>query len=146
MLTPSRKTFYAVEAVLFIAYNCKAGPISSAEIAAQQDLPTRYLEPLMQKLVRAGILRGVRGPSGGYVLGRERRRITLKDICDVVEEEHTLPESTMPLGSQVLNPEVKRLLSTWSESLTQINIASLCDRAGSLGIETLAITATDFAI
>ncbi len=146
MLTPSRKTFYAVEAVLFIAYNCKAGPISSAEIADQQRLPTRYLEPLMQKLVRAGILRGVRGPSGGYVLGRERRRITLKDICDVVEEEHALPESTMPLGQQVLNPEVSNLLGIWSGSLNEITIAYLCDRANALGIENIAITATDFAI
>ncbi|MEJ0010742.1 MAG: Rrf2 family transcriptional regulator [Alphaproteobacteria bacterium] len=78
MLVPSKKLFYAVEAVLFIAYNGKTGPIAGSEVAAQQGLPARYLEPLMQKLVKAGILKGVRGPQGGYILGRERRRISVE--------------------------------------------------------------------
>ena len=91
MLLPSKKLFYAVEAVLFIAYNAKTGPISGRDIAEKQSLPPRYLEPMMQKLVHAGILRGVRGPQGGYVLGRERRRITLADICAALAEDASLP-------------------------------------------------------
>ena len=59
MLTPSKKIYYAIEAVLFIAYNAKATPISGTQVAEAQGLPTRYLEPIMQRLVRAGILVGM---------------------------------------------------------------------------------------
>ena len=55
----------------------------------------------MQKLVRAGILRGVRGPRGGYLLAREKRRITVADICAALAEEDEIPAST-PLGAQVV--------------------------------------------
>jgi Rrf2 family iron-sulfur cluster assembly transcriptional regulator len=83
----SKKLFYAVEAVLYIAYNGGKGPISSRDIAARQGLPPRYLEQLMQRLVRGGILRGVRGPHGGYLLARERRRISVGDICEVLSDD-----------------------------------------------------------
>lgn len=146
MLTPSKKIFYAVEAVLFIAYNSRSGPISSNEIAEQQQLPARYLEPIMQRLVRAGILRGVRGPQGGYVLGRERRRISLKDICDVVADERTLPSTLTPLGQQILGPETEALMATWEQLLAAVNIATLCDRAAVQQIPMTRTPITDFAI
>ena len=82
-----KKLYYAVEAVLYIAYNAGNGPISSRDIAEKQGLPPRYLEQLMQRLVHGGVLRGVRGPHGGYMLARERRRITVGDICAVLKEE-----------------------------------------------------------
>ena len=41
MIALPRKLFYAVEAVLYIAYNAKAGPIAGNDIAAAQNLPTR---------------------------------------------------------------------------------------------------------
>ena len=146
MLVPSKKIFYAVEAVLFISFHSRSGPISSAEIAAKQGLPPRYLEPLMQKLVKSGILRGVRGPQGGYVLGRERRRIALKDICDVVAEEKDLPDTGTPLGLLVLKPEVHALIGQWESSLAEVTIATLCDRANALRLASHQETATDFAI
>ena len=146
MLIPSRKIFYAVEAVLFIAYNSRGNPISSAEIAEQQQLPARYLEPIMQRLVRAGILRGVRGPAGGYVLGRERRRISLKDICDVISDEKALPASLMPLGQQVLHPHIETLVVEWEQSLASVSIAQLCDQATVKQITTTQHAITDFAI
>ena len=48
--------------------------------AARHNLPPRHLETMLQALVRAGILKGVRGPRGGYEIARERRRITAGDI------------------------------------------------------------------
>src|SRR5262245_55344364 len=49
-------------------------------LAARHRLPPRHLERVLQALVRDGILRGIRGPHGGYELGRERNRITADDI------------------------------------------------------------------
>lgn len=146
MLLPSKKLFYAVEAVLFIAYNAKAGPISGRDIAEQQTLPPRYLEPMMQKLVHAGILRGVRGPQGGYVLGRERRRITLADICQAIAEDPALPADSTSLGSLVLQPEITRLTGAWEQSLAATTIAQLCERAAEQNIAPAIAAIHDFAI
>jgi Rrf2 family iron-sulfur cluster assembly transcriptional regulator len=146
MLLPSKKLFYAVEAVLFIAYNAKAGPISGRDIAEQQKLQPRSLEPMMQKLVHAGILRGMRGPQGGYVLGRERRRISLADICTAIAEDTTLPDDSTPLGLQVLKPEITQLGAQWEQSLSAITIAQLCERAQEHNIAPAYAAIHDFAI
>ncbi len=146
MLTPSKKIHYAIEAVLYIAYNAKAAPVSGTEVSAAQNLPTRYLEPMMQKLVRAGILRGVRGPTGGYLLGRERRNITLADICNTVGGAMTLPATATTLGEKVLRPVAEELMRRWQEELASVSIATLCDRAGGLKIAHTAATPTDFTI
>ncbi len=146
MLTPSKKIYYALEAVLYIAYNAKAVPVAGGEVAEAQNLPTRYLEPIMQKLVRAGILRGVRGPSGGYILGRERRRITLADICEVVADTNRLPETHTALGALILNPYARELMTNWQSQLSTISIATLCERAEAANIPTSTANATDFTI
>ncbi|MDX1580559.1 MAG: Rrf2 family transcriptional regulator, partial [Alphaproteobacteria bacterium] len=86
MIKLSRKTVYALEAVVDIAYNARAEPVQSKEITRRQGIPQRYLEQVMQQLVRAGILRGVRGPRGGYLLARERRRISVAEIVNVIAD------------------------------------------------------------
>jgi Rrf2 family protein len=146
MLVPSKRIFYALEAVLFIAYNSKSGAIASRDIAERQQLPARYLEPILQKLVRAGVLKSVRGPQGGYVLGRERRRITLKDICDVLSEDELLPNSSLPLGEEVLRPVMTEAQGAWLAQLAEINIASLCERAAEQGIAPAFEQPQDFTI
>ena len=76
MLRLTKKLLFAIEAVLDIAYNAGTLPVQSGEITRRQGIPRRYLEQVLQQLVRAGVLQGVRGPRGGYRLARERRRIT----------------------------------------------------------------------
>ncbi|MEO0764104.1 MAG: Rrf2 family transcriptional regulator, partial [Pseudomonadota bacterium] len=85
MLRLSRKTMLALEAVLDVAYNARPDPVQSKDITRRQGIPNRYLEHVMQSFVHHGILKGVRGPKGGYILARERRRITVGDIVRVVE-------------------------------------------------------------
>jgi Rrf2 family protein len=145
MLVASKKLFCCIEAVLYIAYNAKSDPISGGEIAQALQLPSRYLEPMMQKLVRAGILRGVRGPAGGYLLGRERRRITLADICSVLSEDDII-DPTTPLATKILRPTLRELNSKWTQELSTITIATLCERASAASIRTTHETATDFII
>ena len=84
MLRPSKKLVLALTAVTDIAYHGGAEPVQSQDIARRLSLPRRYLEQVMQQLVRAGILRGVRGPRGGYRLARERRRVSVGDVVRVV--------------------------------------------------------------
>jgi Rrf2 family protein len=149
MLT-SKKLFYAVEAVLYIAYNGGQGPISGRDIANRQNLPPRYLEQLMQRLVRGGVLRGVRGPHGGYLLARERRRITVGDICDVLNDEkddHELSALTgTPLGINVVLPVWEKARSQMMDHLKQVNLAELCEQALSKNIRKDSEEKMDFAI
>ncbi len=68
MLKLSRKTLLALEAVIDIAFNARPSPRCRPKITARRGVPQRYLEQVMQQLVRAGVLKGVRGPRGGYRL------------------------------------------------------------------------------
>ena len=81
MIKPSKKLALAVEAVVDIAYHGTAEPVQSQDIGRRLNLPRRYLEQVMQQLVKAGILKGVRGPRGGYRLARERRRHSYVEPC-----------------------------------------------------------------
>ncbi|MBF0271240.1 MAG: Rrf2 family transcriptional regulator [Magnetococcales bacterium] len=111
MLKFSKKLLYAIEAVTDIAYNSTGEPVQIREVTSRQGVPQRYLEQVMQRLVRAGILKGVRGPRGGYLLGRERSRISVGDIARVVMDvaesgESGLPTDTAtgPIGRVVIRP------------------------------------------
>ncbi len=149
MLRLSKKMFYAVEAVLYIAYNSKSDPISSKDIAERQGLPPRYLEQIMQKLVRANILRGVRGPKGGYVLARERRRLSIADICDVIREMDALDQEQLQktsLSQGVLYPLYGEMEQRLHEETLALSIADLCERAAALNIRRANDDAMDFAI
>ena len=86
MIRLSRKSLLALEAVLDVALHARPDPVQARDITARQGVPQRYLEQVMQALVRAGILRGVRGPRGGYRLARERRRISVREIFEVIED------------------------------------------------------------
>lgn len=145
-----RKLFYAVEAVLYIAYNAGRGPISSRDIAAKQGLPPRYLEQLMQRLVRGGVLRGVRGPRGGYLLARERRRITVGDICEILtdekDEEDLQGYNGTPLGQQVVHPVWEQAHLKMMQHLKDINLADLCEQALAGQIRKDSDERMDFAI
>lgn len=145
MLLTSKKIFYAVEAVLYIAYNAKLHPVAGNHVVAAQHLPPRYLEPMLQKLVRAGILRSVRGPQGGYVLARERRRISLADICAALGEDTLAPCSTA-LGKKILTPVAAEHIAAWRAQLADVTIATLCDRATAANIATTNPASNDFTI
>ena len=77
----SKKTMFAIEAVLDVAFHVGEHPVRSGDITERQRIPKRYLEQVLQHLVRAGILAGKRGPRGGYRLGCEQRKITLGEVA-----------------------------------------------------------------
>lgn len=151
MLDPSKKLVYAVESVVDIAYNGGSEPVRSREIAKRQGVPHRYLEQVMQRLVHAGVLRGVRGPRGGYLLARERRRITLGQIARVVRELEKLdlkeaPDPTSDLSDRVLQPIWDEMQEDMMTRLDKITIEDLCRRAGDLGIARVSKVKLDYTI
>jgi Rrf2 family transcriptional regulator, iron-sulfur cluster assembly transcription factor len=138
MLRLSRKTLLALEAVIDIAFNPRAEPVQAKEITARQGVPQRYLEQVMQQLVRAGVLKGVRGPRGGYRLARERRRISVGDIVRIAEsvEDETENEEAprSEIGVRIVTPFVQSLQDEVMAKLDAVSIEALCQQARAAGI------------
>ena len=140
MIRLTKKLLFAIEAVLDIAYNGGAAPVRSAEITEREGIPRRYLEPVLQELVHAKILIGIRGPSGGYRLARERRQISLGDIVRIVrgletgEDPITAPAGS-PLGHRVVRPIWLELQDETMRRLDALTLDELCSRADRAGIQ-----------
>lgn len=82
----STKGRYAVTAMLDLALNGSDGPVTLADISENQGISLSYLEQLFAALRGKGLVRGVRGPGGGYYLGRESDEISIADIICAVDE------------------------------------------------------------
>jgi Rrf2 family protein len=150
MLRLSRKTLLALEAVIDIAFNARPEPVQAKEITARQGVPQRYLEQVMQQLVRAGVLKGVRGPRGGYRLAKERRRISVGDIVRIAESiEDENGDDGNPrsdLGARIVTPLIQSLQEEVMTRLDAISIEDLCQRARQAGVESGETTTVDFTI
>jgi Rrf2 family iron-sulfur cluster assembly transcriptional regulator len=77
---------YAVTALLDLALNEDKGPINLADISERQGISLSYLEQLFSKLRKRSLVSSVRGPGGGYLLGREKSEISIASVVDAVSE------------------------------------------------------------
>lgn len=77
---------YAVTAMLDLAYHSQIHPVTLTDIATRQTISLSYLEQLFARLRKAGMVKGVRGPGGGYTLSRGARDINIADIIAAVDE------------------------------------------------------------
>lgn len=129
----STKGRYAVTAMLDLALNGTEGPVTLAEISENQGISLSYLEQLFAALRNKGLVRGVRGPGGGYYLGRESDEISIADIICAVDE---WVEFTRCKGRQNCQDGQRCLThSLWDDLsqqifvfLTDITLADLVER------------------
>lgn len=77
---------YAVTAMLDLAFHSQLKPVTLIDIAARQTISLSYLEQLFARLRRANLVKGVRGPGGGYSLCGDTKDITIADIVSAVGE------------------------------------------------------------
>jgi Rrf2 family protein len=142
----SEKSLLAVAAIVDIAIHSRGQPVAAKALADRHNLPPRHLEPVLQALVHAGILKGVRGPRGGYELARERRRISVAEIARVAET--TAAENNMPvppLVEKVVQPAVAAAEQSFEVALSAVSIDELCRAAEKQGLAEAKTTA-DFNI
>jgi Rrf2 family protein len=132
-----RKGILAIAAVIDIALHARSGPVSARVLAARHGLPPRHLEPVLQALVRDGILKGIRGPRGGYEIARERAQVTAEAILRAagsVDED----EIAAPSGSRLLNkivlPALAEAEKAFAAALDRINIDDMAQSAETLQI------------
>ena len=128
----SRKGILAIAAVIDVALNSQVRPVSAKALASRHGLPPRHLEPVLQALVHEGILRGVRGPRGGYELGRETEHITANEILRAAGTVEDSTASRLPgsdLVGDVVLPALAQAERAFASALSTIHLNELVKKA-----------------
>lgn len=142
----------AVSVLLDVAFH--AGPkggtvVGGAEVAERLGAARRGIEPVFQALSRAGLLDSVRGPRGGYRLGRRPRDIRLSDAVAAVADGGEPAEAgglDGPLHAKVVAPLWGEMEAALRERLEALTLDDLMKRAGAAGLTRPATEPVNFAI
>ena len=146
----SRRSMLAIAAVVDIALHSRTSPVAAKALASRHKLPPRHLETLLQGLVHAKILKGVRGPRGGYELARERRRISLGEIVRTAVSLSTADPDDFAAQSKLLDkviePAVRKAGEPFLKELDAVSVEDLCETAEKKHILDDEKASADFAI
>ena len=131
----STKGRYSVTAMLDLAIHDKAGSVTLADISQCQGISLSYLEQLFAKLRKHNLVKGVRGPGGGYRLARPADKISIAEIISAVDENVDVTrcagQGNCQEGEQCLTHELWSDLSDrLYDFLDNITLAQFVDRPG----------------
>ena len=150
MLIRRDRGMLAVTVMLDVAFHGgRTATVSAAEIADRRGLAPRGMEPLLQALSRAGLLDSVRGPRGGYRLGRPRRDIRLSEVVAVAVSEGEAEPSEGPTGQmqeKVVDNLWAELETAARERLAALTLDDLLRRAAAAGLRRPSTEPITFAI
>ena len=134
----STKGRYGLRAVIDIAVNSETEAVALSSIAARQDISISYLEQLIAKLKKAGIVNSVRGAQGGYTLAKDPEEISVGNILRALEgdlnpvdcAEITGGESTCS-GSDICVTKYvwKRISESINKAVDEIMLSELVDES-----------------
>ena len=114
----STKARYAVTAMMDLALHENSNPVTLADISHYQGISLSYLEQLFAKLRKQGLVRGVRGPGGGYRLARPANEISVAEVISAINED----EDQVFKGSATAEDRGERglLEEMWSDLSSKI--------------------------
>ena len=125
----SRTATYAVRATIQLAKKEASGPIPCSKLAAEGNMPERFLLQILRNLVTHGILRSTRGVEGGYSLTRPPEEISLLDVIEAIEgpmDSEVPLEEAIPEGSfEKLQDALHDVASTARRQLQAIKFSQL---------------------
>ena len=81
----STRSTYGMRALVELALSSGHGPVSASSVASRHNLSVAYLEQLLHRLKKQGLIRSIRGPKGGYLLAKDPSRITMADVVRILE-------------------------------------------------------------
>src|SRR2546423_14747752 len=99
----STKAEYGVRVMVELAKHAGEEPVPLAEIAAKDGLPLAYLEHLVARLRKAGLVDSRRGSRGGYMLARSAGEVTMAGIVRALEGA-IAPIRGIPQGARGRHP------------------------------------------
>jgi len=85
MMQVSRKVDYALRAVIYLSGQKDGRPVPLKEIATRRRIPRKFLEKIIQDLIRAELVKSQRGAHGGYTLARNPDRVSFRDVIEAIE-------------------------------------------------------------
>ncbi|GAN86087.1 transcriptional regulator BadM/Rrf78 [Komagataeibacter intermedius TF2] len=131
------RTTTALIIMLDVAFHSPAGqPVSTMDIAARTGLPRRGIEPTLQALARSGLLKGVRGPHGGYRLGHPAREILLADIYRVTAHDDTPTERRRgTLFNTVVRPFMDQMDGILTREYSKVTLHDFVRQAETRGLQ-----------
>jgi len=88
------KSRYGTRLILDLALNAKNQPVRLSEISKRQSISLKYLEKLIRELKKAGFVKSMRGPYGGYMLAKPMEDISVGGIVRVLEGSNTITDCT----------------------------------------------------
>ncbi|GAB4340711.1 MAG: RrF2 family transcriptional regulator [Desulfobulbaceae bacterium] len=123
MFTIGSKCRYGILAVLTLAEHHGGGLLQIKDIAASRDIPSQYLGQICNLLVKADIIRSVRGKRGGYELARDPSRITVLELVEVLDGEIQLTSRDAQLDDvlrELFASAEQKLRDTFQVSLADL--------------------------
>ncbi len=147
---------YGTRAIFDIAYHSLGLPVHAKDVSERQKIPLKYLEQIFHKLKKAGIVKGIRGPSGGYFLAQDPGKITVGNIIRAVHEQTSLVHCIDPEAEgyeSCLRKEQCVTRSLWEEAgrrivdlFDSVTISDLCEKAGKLNVKRDVQHSYDYSI
>jgi len=121
----SSKTRYSIMAVAELAVlenkNAEKIPVSLSLISESQKISLSYLEQLFSKLKKAGIVKSIKGPGGGYNLAKDSKDIKLSDIRFAIDIEAQDIQTICPEGGTCTKGFKCNSYKLWSKMSEKIN-------------------------
>ncbi len=99
----SARVDYAILAVFELALHTAGKRVQAKEISGKQQVPLRFLEQILIQLKKAGLVKSIRGASGGYVLAKASAQISLLAVVEAIEGEFSLRDRRLQANSTVLS-------------------------------------------
>lgn len=139
----STKGRYGLRAFVDLAAYGVESPVSINSIAARQDISERYLEQLMAKLKKAGLVKSIRGAGGGYILAKDASEVSVGDVLRALEgnlEAVTCaafhPEESCSVKDSCVTKYVwKKINESMAEAVDSIKISTLVEQSKAIGKE-----------
>ena len=130
----STRSIYGMRALVELGLAAGHGPLSASAIAKRQDLSVAYLEQLLHRLKRQGLVSSIRGPRGGYVLAKAAQRITMADVVRVLDGDDLSANGTRPDGKNGHRHAQQIAQTVWrciherlADALSSMTLQELCD-------------------
>ncbi len=148
MLLRRERAMTAIAIMLDVAFHAgRSEAVSAADIAERLGQARRGIEPVLQSLSRAGLLDSIRGPKGGYRLGRPPRDLRLAEIVSTALDEDGAPDAPQGrLQAAVVAPLWGELEGLCRDHLTRLTVADLIKRATAAGVKRPVVEPLNFVI
>ncbi|WP_149539409.1 RrF2 family transcriptional regulator [Siccirubricoccus phaeus] len=149
MMLRRERAMTAVAIMLDVAFHAgRSEAVSAADIAERLGQARRGIEPVLQNLSRAGLLDSIRGPKGGYRLGRPPRELRLAEIVATVLDEDG-GNAEAPAGrlqAAVVHPLWSEMEALCRDHLARLTVADLIKRAAAAGVKRPTVEPLNFVI